>query len=61
MGCMADYTIEDLRLMASVREEIMIKLKEIKLSSPTEKIMRLKITLLIKQLQKDIENLTKHN
>ena len=58
---MADYTIEDLRLMASVREEIMIKLKEIKLSSPTEKIMRLKITLLIKQLQKDIENLTKHN
>ena len=47
--------------MASVREEIMIKLKEIKLSSPTEKIMRLKITLLIKQLQKDIENLTKHN
>ena len=52
MGCMADYTEEDLKLMQLVREEIATKLEELKLNSPTEKIMRLRLTILIKQLRK---------
>jgi len=52
MACMADYTEEELRLMQSIRDEIASKLEELKFSSPTDRIMRLKLTLLIKELRK---------